>query len=277
MEISIRFVDSSHRSLIAASLSVLVLSKYHCTNCWYAIVAINTVLFFSTLICLSSEELEHLNGKVAFLSTPSIYFSLSSTSREICHVLDVPPLFHHPSSFHLILLPQYDKKWMDDRGYVFYDYNSPDEIPSSLMNTFDVVVIDPPFITHEVNIISSSLPLNQKPIQVWAKYAKTAKLLLKTGIDDQGKTSSLIVFLLSGLDRKSNWEGDRNHCPRECSAAPRPLECDPYGGLHILCPLTFLALSQVFQPSIPNLVYQYHLFANYPSLTFSKPNPEIPE
>jgi hypothetical protein len=38
-----------------------------------------------------------------------------------------------------------------------------------------------------------------------------------------------------------------------------------------------LFLSQKFQPSIPNLVYQYHLFANYASVLFSKPNPEIPE
>jgi EEF1A lysine methyltransferase 1 len=37
------------------------------------------------------------------------------------------------------------------------------------------------------------------------------------------------------------------------------------------------AKTTLFQPSIPNLVYQYNLFTNYPSTVFSKTNPEIPE
>ncbi len=37
-------------------------------------------------------------------------------------------------------------------------------------HTFDMIVIDPPFITHEV----------------WRKYATTAKLLLKEGSDSEG-------------------------------------------------------------------------------------------
>lgn len=31
-----------------------------------------------------------------------------------------------------------------------YDYNKPEDIPAELHGTFDTVVIDPPFITHEV-------------------------------------------------------------------------------------------------------------------------------
>jgi hypothetical protein len=38
----------------------------------------------------------------------------------------------------------------------------------------------------------------------------------------------------------------------------------------------FQARPTAFQPSIPNLVYQYNLFTNYPATTFSSPNPEIP-
>lgn len=33
----------------------------------------------------------------------------------------------------------------------------------------------------------------------------------------------------------------------------------------------------MFQPSIPNLVYQYNVFTNYPSERFAQKNPEIPE
>ena len=40
------------------------------------------------------------------------------------------------------------------------------------MNSFDMVIIDPPFITREV----------------WEKYASTAKLLLKAGFDDAGES-----------------------------------------------------------------------------------------
>jgi hypothetical protein len=36
-------------------------------------------------------------------------------------------------------------------------------------------------------------------------------------------------------------------------------------------------MMSAFMPSIPNLVYQYNLFTNYPSEIFSNKNPEIPE
>jgi hypothetical protein len=64
---------------------------------------------------------------------------------------------------------QYDQKWASDRGFVHYDFNNPANVPSELEHTFDVCVIDPPFITREV----------------WEKYSQTAKLLLKEGIDEQ--------------------------------------------------------------------------------------------
>jgi 16S rRNA G966 N2-methylase RsmD len=43
-----------------------------------------------------------------------------------------------------------------------YDFNKPEQLPSDLLNTFDMVVIDPPFITRDV----------------WEKYSHAAKLLL---------------------------------------------------------------------------------------------------
>ena len=45
---------------------------------------------------------------------------------------------------------QYDKKFEKDPGYVFYDFNKPEDIPKELHGAFDMVVIDPPFITREV-------------------------------------------------------------------------------------------------------------------------------
>jgi len=81
---------------------------------------------------------------IAFLSTPSIYFSMPDAIRSRCFVLD------------------YDRKWDSDRGFVFYDFNDPEGLPEKLRGKCDIVVIDPPFITHEV----------------WRKYAEAAKLLM---------------------------------------------------------------------------------------------------
>ena len=87
---------------------------------------------------------------------------------------------------------------------------------------FDLVVIDPPFITREV----------------WEKYAEAAKMLLKEGghcflstIDE----NEAMIKELTGADRKA------------------------------------------FRPSIPNLVYQYSLYATFSSEGLEAKNPEIPE
>jgi hypothetical protein len=84
---------------------------------------------------------------VACVSTPSIYFSLPPDLKALAKVLD------------------YDRNFAKDPNYVFYDFNTPLELPADLQGVFDVVVIDPPFITREV----------------WTKYAETARYLLKAG------------------------------------------------------------------------------------------------
>uniref|UniRef100_A0A7S2RLB1 Protein-lysine N-methyltransferase n=1 Tax=Rhizochromulina marina TaxID=1034831 RepID=A0A7S2RLB1_9STRA len=85
--------------------------------------------------------------KVAFLSTPSIFFSLSEEEREQCVVLD------------------FDRKWEAIPGFQFYDFNDPEGLPAEMHHAFEMLVIDPPFITREV----------------WEKYTTTAKLLLQPG------------------------------------------------------------------------------------------------
>ena len=53
------------------------------------------------------------------------------------------------------------------------------QIPKELYHTFDFIVIDPPFITAEV----------------WAEYAKAAKLLLVEGVQVRGETSTHALAL----------------------------------------------------------------------------------
>ena len=82
--------------------------------------------------------------KIAFLSTPSIYFSLPEDVRKKSTLFDL------------------DSKWTKEPRYVLYDFNQIETIPKDLYHTFTMVVIDPPFITREV----------------WEKYTEAAKLLL---------------------------------------------------------------------------------------------------
>ena len=107
------------------------------------------------------ESLIKKNGKtfkIAFLSTPSIYFALSDESRKQCYVFD------------------YDKKWDNDRGFVFYDFNEPLEFDKELLKIFDLIVIDPPFITRAV----------------WEQYTVSAKALLKSSPTYNNNTGRII-------------------------------------------------------------------------------------
>jgi hypothetical protein len=113
------------------------------------IFEINLFRYSAYTISRIVEDLNDFKGKVAFLSTPSIYFSLEEEFRKECFVFD------------------FDRKWESDRGFVFYDFNHPNDVPSELSGSFDCVVVDPPFITKEV----------------WEKYAATSRLLLKPGGD----------------------------------------------------------------------------------------------
>jgi len=58
---------------------------------------------------------------------------------------------------------------------VFFDFNHPENLQEELKSTFDFILIDPPFIT----------------LEVWSKYAETAKFLVKN--DEKGEISGKIL------------------------------------------------------------------------------------
>ncbi|KAM3141650.1 hypothetical protein pb186bvf_006255 [Paramecium bursaria] len=80
------------------------------------------------------------NESLAFLSTPSVYFTLKQPNAKLF---------------------EYDKQFETDKGFVFYDFNNP--IIDEYKNHFDFILIDPPFITEEV----------------WTKYAQTINHIRK--------------------------------------------------------------------------------------------------
>lgn len=163
---------------------------------------------------------------------------------------------------------QFDKQWESDPGFVHYDFNDPSSVPAEMHHSFDLAVVDPPFITQEV----------------WEKYTVTIKLLVKDGVDKDG----------GELGRRTV-----RHCwpcrSRRCSCCWRcgvlcvcvcVVACAVPAG-KILCSTIqenadmmkglLDVVPQAFMPSIPHLVYQYSMYANYPTTHMAKKNPEIPD
>ncbi|XP_073391709.1 uncharacterized protein [Physcomitrium patens] len=101
----------------------------------------------NTIASLKKEVQEHAT-KVAFLSTPSVWFSLENSDiKNRSFFFDV------------------DSQWEKHSNFVYWNYNQPSEVDRTMHHQFDCVVIDPPFVTREV----------------WAKYSEAALLLLKEG------------------------------------------------------------------------------------------------
>ncbi|KPI86004.1 hypothetical protein ABL78_4937 [Leptomonas seymouri] len=118
---------------------------------WYSQGTINALV----------QEVVHHATACAFLSTPSLFFSLDQrrgdeSKEEEARLTELRQRSR---------LFEYDGQWAGDECFVRYDFYQPEQVPIQHMAAFDFVVADPPFITAEV----------------WERYAATAKLLLKEG------------------------------------------------------------------------------------------------
>ena len=74
---------------------------------------------------------------------------------------------------------------------MFFDFNHPENIPDAERNTYDMLVLDPPFVTREV----------------WEKYAECISLLLIN--DGQGK------IVLSTLDENEGFIKELTGCTKK--------------------------------------------------------------
>ena len=185
---------------------------------WYSQHTIETLV----------KEIQLHGQRVAFLSTPSLYFSLTDPA-----VIEEAVLFEFDTDFAAQIEAKFassdnnsdnNKSTASSRTrFVHYDYNEPERVPMQFMGHFDYVVVDPPFITEEV----------------WRKYAQTVKFILNTGTGPNASVNggSGKVMFTSVLENHNMLE-TVNDLP-----------------LYIAD----------FMPSIPNLVYQYYVFVNYPA------------
>eukprot|EP01114_Cavostelium_apophysatum_P001142 TRINITY_DN10978_c0_g2_i1.p1 TRINITY_DN10978_c0_g2~~TRINITY_DN10978_c0_g2_i1.p1 ORF type:complete len:236 (-),score=28.91 TRINITY_DN10978_c0_g2_i1:52-711(-) len=96
-------------------------------------------------------------GKIACLSTPSIFRALKALEpKEEYYVFE------------------YDKRFScyGDR-FIFYDYKAPHNFPSDFSHAFDVIVLDPPFLSEECFSKSSET--------VMSLLKKGGKVIIMTG------------------------------------------------------------------------------------------------
>lgn len=122
-------------------------SKADMNQYWYSAATIATLVDVVRSHCLPAKQPD-ASLDVAFISTPSLYFSLSRAERAQSRLLEYD-----------------DALGVDEPGFVFYDFHEPEALPEELRGAFGCVVIDPPYITSEV----------------WMQYVATAKWLLAPG------------------------------------------------------------------------------------------------
>ena len=95
---------------------------------------------------LNQIQKNNTGGRIGLIATPSIFFSLPADTQEKSYLFDIDD----------VLI----SKHKNGRKYDF-NWTNYDEKFSDLKNSFDFIVIDPPFITEEA----------------WSKFASFAKYL----------------------------------------------------------------------------------------------------
>lgn len=133
--------EKKENSFIEGNPEKLLLNQY-----WFSPYTIKAML----------ADMQSSPQKIAFLSTPSLYFSLRPDLRKQCKLFD------------------FDDQWASDEGFVKYNYKEPEAIDKKFDGYFDYVAIDPPFITEDV----------------WEKYAELTKRILAPG----GKIMMTTIF-----------------------------------------------------------------------------------
>lgn len=124
-------------------------------------------------------------GKIALISCPTLYKSLKSdahnnqgkchngTSINLVYCVWLVQFSTLNICFLAVTLFEFDKRfgiYGDD--FILYDYNKPLDIPSHFAGNFDVVVVDPPFISEEC------LTKTAATVKFLAKH----KIILCTGL-----------------------------------------------------------------------------------------------
>ena len=139
---------------------------------WYSRKTVEALVAAALELSTRAGVLHNRPGRIAFISTPSLYFSLPVHARVGHAVLDI------------------DEQWASDAGFIAFDFNKGvDALPASARGAFDVVVVDPPFITEPV----------------WRAYAAASHALLAQGgyalLTTVAENADLLASLYPGAKR----------------------------------------------------------------------------
>lgn len=275
----INFLYSNFAAISVRHGEKLMMNQY-----WYSAKTIETMV----------AEIEDVGKRVAFLSTPSLYFSLKNEKvKRESRLFD------------------FDDQWASDPNFVKFNFKEVDKIPAQYHHYFDYVVVDPPFITDVV----------------WEQYAVAVKLLLvheaekpsaslassvvegpnqsasdsleenKQACDEatnpfatSKKTSNSPIRTTRSLSSSSSDSTSGSLPGRSTpfvSSSTIPEPCGMPAGKVLLSTIPeheqllyslLGASARRFRPSIPSLIYQYVLYTNYnPNATkrLGQLNPEI--
>lgn len=129
--------------------NILFEENWQLSQFWYNEATVQTLV-------KAIDRIIPAGGRVALISCPTLFVPLK---RQIGHRC-------------MVNLLEYDRRFgVHAPDFIFYDYNSPDELPPNLHRSCDLVVADPPFLSEEC-ITKTSQTIN---------LLKTDKVIMCTG------------------------------------------------------------------------------------------------
>lgn len=182
-----------------------------------------------TLDALQTIILDLAPSRVACLSCPSVFYHLSEQARAK----------HGLANF------EFDRRWEDDDGFVFYDCYRPAELPDELMGSFDLIIADPPALTDQtLECYATTIKLLAVPSGACILFSTLESfdvtMLELLGLSPQRFKPDLPGFALDGRwDFFSNFKSETLSQPnavadaKRAAAAEQESEADEYGvGYH---------------------------------------------
>ncbi|RLN20422.1 hypothetical protein BBJ28_00022032 [Nothophytophthora sp. Chile5] len=106
---------------------------------------------------LAQEAVDHSKElKIAFVSTPAAY-------RDFLKIQEERGDGATPLNGDNVFLFEFDRRFDEKYGehFVFYDYNTPTELPERFHHFFDYVLVDPPYLVR----------CGTSPLELWGRYS----------------------------------------------------------------------------------------------------------
>jgi hypothetical protein len=161
---------------------------------------------------LAQEAIDHSKAlRIAFVSTPAAYRDFLKIQREAEDAGE-----EAVSGEHVYLL-EFDRRFEDKYGehFVFYDYNTPTDLPDKFHHFFDYILVDPPYLVRrdvdlqtEMKRVLTLARVMQNP-NCMGKFADTMRWLAKDVQAVPGKKDKILnpCTFITGMSALSLYRG----------------------------------------------------------------------